>query len=369
VAFVFISYSRRDEAFAKYLSEALAERGREVWVDWRDLRIGDLWREAIGEAIDAADAFIPVITPDWASSNANKSELDRAIASGKRILPVLRRDPGFAASQLPGEVSRINWVFFREEDAPEEALASLVESLETDPAWVREHTHVLQKSTEWERNLRDPAYLLPGSALEKAEEWLAQGARRRPAPTPIQAEYVLASRKASGEVRQRRRRGVFISYRREETEGHAGRLYDRLAALIGEKNVFMDVDSIQPGVDFVSALREALDKSGVLIALIGPQWLDISAPDGRRRLDDSGDFVRLELEGALDRRITVVPVIVEGGTMPRADKLPASLVELPRFQALGLSHNTWRRDVGRLIDELPDHIRRSGRRWLPGGRM
>ena len=363
MASVFISYSAQDKAFARHLTEVLTEGDREVWVDWH-IPAGEVWGHAIGEAIEAADAFVPVITPGWLSSAATKLELERAIEHGKRILPVLRFDVDW--STVPAEVRGIDPIRFREGDDPEAALVVLRNALDADPAWVREHTRLLERANEWERSLRDSAYLLRGSALEQAEAWLSRWEQQHPVPTRLQTEYVVASRKAVGKGQRRSGRGVFISYRREETKGYAGRLYDRLAALVGEKNVFMDVDSIRPGIDFVAALRDALDATGAVIALIGPQWLDVRAPDGARRLDDPTDFVRLELETALRRRITVIPVLVEGVSMPSADELPRTLVEFPRLQALELSHDHWRRDTGRLIDELPPAVRRGTGRlsWL-----
>ncbi len=369
MASVFISYSRRDLAFAQYLAEALTERDREVWVDWHNISAGEDWAEAIGEAVDAADAFVPVITPDWIDSPQAMRELERAIRHGKRILPVLRHevDP----ESLPPQVFEIAWFRFREADDPEAALTNLLEALDTDPGWVRAHTRMLERAHEWERSLRDPAYLLRGSALEQAEDWLGRAAGQRPDVTVLQVDYVVASRDAFRDTRRRSARSIFVSYRREETKGYAGRLYDHLTALLGEKNVFIDVNSIRPGVDFVSALREALDRTGVVVALIGSQWLNVSTPDDRRRLDDPGDFVRLELETALSRRITVIPVLVAGATMPRADELPQTLAELPRLQAVALNHDTWRHDIGRLIDELPREVRRGGGRfrWLRGPRV
>ena len=128
-------------------------------------------------------------------------------------------------------------------------------------------------------------------------------------------------------------KGIFISYRREDTAGYAGRLYDRLAAHFGPDRVFMDVEGIEPGVDFVDALERAVGSCEVLIVLIGKDWL-VADGAGKRRLDDPADFVRIETAAALARNIRVVPVLVDDAEMPRANQLPADMASLARRQAL-----------------------------------
>src|SRR5690349_19940663 len=144
---------------------------------------------------------------------------------------------------------------------------------------------------------------------------------------------------------------VFISYRREETAYPAGWLYDRLASRYGGQ-VFKDVDSIQLGDDFVEVITRAGGSCDMLLAMIGDQWLAITDARGRRRLDDSGDFVRLEIEAALTRNVRVIPILVEGARLPRADELPPSLAWLVRRQALELSPARFDFDISRLLKVL-----------------
>jgi hypothetical protein len=144
---------------------------------------------------------------------------------------------------------------------------------------------------------------------------------------------------------------VFISYRREETAYPAGWLYDRLANRYGGE-VFKDVDSIQLGDDFVEVITRAVGSCDVLLALIGDQWLTITDQHGRRRLDDPDDFVRLEIEAALTRNVRVIPILVEGARLPRADELPPSLARLVRRQALELSPARFDFDTSRLLKVL-----------------
>jgi hypothetical protein len=145
---------------------------------------------------------------------------------------------------------------------------------------------------------------------------------------------------------------IFISYRREETAYPAGWLYDRLVDRFGDAQVFNDVESIAPGDDFIEVITSAVGSCDVLLALIGDQWLTITDADGRRRLEDPGDFVRLEIEAALARQVRVIPILVDGARMPRADELPPSLAALVRRQALELSPSHFAFDIGRLLKVL-----------------
>jgi NACHT domain/TIR domain len=145
---------------------------------------------------------------------------------------------------------------------------------------------------------------------------------------------------------------IFISYRREDTAYPAGWLYDRLADRYGAGQIFKDVDSIELGDNFVEVITRAVGSCDVLLALIGPQWLTIPDEHGRRRLDSRDDFVRLELEAALSRRVLVIPILVEGARMPRAEELPDSLAELVRRQALELSPARFAVDTSRLLRVL-----------------
>ncbi len=128
---------------------------------------------------------------------------------------------------------------------------------------------------------------------------------------------------------------IFINYRREDSAGHAGRLFDGLSDHFPGR-LFMDVDTLEPGVDFVDAIEKAVGSCEVLIVVIGSEWLTLTDATGKRRLDDSGDFVRLEVESALARNIRVIPVLVQDTPMPRAGELPASLARLARRNAIEL---------------------------------
>jgi hypothetical protein len=149
---------------------------------------------------------------------------------------------------------------------------------------------------------------------------------------------------------------IFISYRREETAYPAGWLYDRLTDRFTGGQIFKDIDSIKLGDDFVEVINGAVGSCDVLLALIGDRWLTVTDEHGRRRLDDPDDFVRLEIEAALTRNVRVIPILVEGARMPRADELPPSLARLVRRQALELSPARFEFDTGRLLKVLDDAL-------------
>ncbi len=142
---------------------------------------------------------------------------------------------------------------------------------------------------------------------------------------------------------------IFISYRRGDSAGHAGRIYDHLMAHFGQSQVFMAVDAIRPGVDFVEVVQEAVGACDCLIAVIGTEWLTASDSTETcgRRLDDPKDLVRVEIATALERGITVMPVLVQGAGMPRSTDLPQDLKELASRNALELNDTRFRSDVER----------------------
>jgi hypothetical protein len=139
--------------------------------------------------------------------------------------------------------------------------------------------------------------------------------------------------------------GIFVSYRRDETAAHAGRLSDRLVDHFGEPQVFMDVDSIGLGLDFVQVLQDAVTACEVMLVMIGPQWVS-------PRLEDPGDYVRIEVLTALEREIRVVPILVAGAKLPETEDLPDALRPLARRQAFELGDATFRADATELIERL-----------------
>jgi hypothetical protein len=161
--------------------------------------------------------------------------------------------------------------------------------------------------------------------------------------------------------------GVFISYRRADTKGFAGALLRDLSARLGADQVFMDTEDIQGGTHFPSVLEAALESCDVLVALIGPQWLEARDASGRR-LDDPADFVRREIARGLQRGVRVIPVLVDGTPMPSADRLPPDLQALATRHALTLGNIHWDEDVARLTDHAREAMFAEGVRNAAGAR-
>jgi hypothetical protein len=145
---------------------------------------------------------------------------------------------------------------------------------------------------------------------------------------------------------------VFISYRRGDSEGQARALSIELEELLGKDSVFMDVDSIALGRDFRQVLQESLQACDIMLALIGPNWLEAKDSAGNRRLESPGDFVRQELASALKRNIAVTPVLLQGASMPAPDRLPDDLKDLAFRNGFELSHTRWVSDVKELFKRL-----------------
>jgi hypothetical protein len=155
--------------------------------------------------------------------------------------------------------------------------------------------------------------------------------------------------------------GIFISYRREDSRADAGRLANDLKRHLGADQIFRDIDAIQPGMDFVKAIHAAVGACDALLAIIGPRWLSAKDEHGHPRLEDPNDYVRLEIEAALNRDITVIPVLVGGATMPRESELLAPLAPLARRQAHELSDSRWDYDTERLaavLETIPGILKR-----------
>jgi hypothetical protein len=147
-------------------------------------------------------------------------------------------------------------------------------------------------------------------------------------------------------------RSIFISYRRSDTPGETGRLSDDLVKQFGEGAVFMDVSTIAAGSDFRKAIDESIASCGVLLVIVGPEWLVASDDQGTHRLDDPMDFVRLEISAALKRDIPVIPVLVRGTKMPRADQLPPDVADLAYRNCVELTHVRWKSDLQLLLKAL-----------------
>ena len=196
MADIFISYSRKDKDFVHRLDESLKSRSREAWVDWEDIRPTEEWMQAIYAAIEGADTFVFVLTPDSVASDVCGREIAHAAAHNKRMVPIVAR--GLDANTAPEPLAKLNYIWFRESDDFEKATDTLISALDTDLDWVHAHTRLLTRAIEWQNKGKNNSFVLRGDDLKEAEQWLAQAAPdKKRQPTALQTEYIIASRKAA----------------------------------------------------------------------------------------------------------------------------------------------------------------------------
>ena len=162
------------------------------------------------------------------------------------------------------------------------------------------------------------------------------------------------------------RRGVFLSYRRDDAGPYARSLQLQLSQRIPDARIFMDLDSIEPGLDFAEVIEEAVNSSAVLVALIGRQWVTLTGEDGARRLDNPDDYVRFEVTTALERGVRVIPVLIDGASALRRQDLPAELHKLARLNAAKLSYDRYQDDADRLLDLIQRVLATAGEQPLAG---
>lgn len=166
MADLFISYSRHDQTFVRHLELALSDRGRDAWVDWDDIPPTARWMDEVRAAIENADSFVFVMSPDSVRSPVCGQEIDHAVACHKRLVPLLYRD---ADGEVPAAVAAHNWIPFREGEDFDACVDVLARALDTDLDWVRDHTRLLVRAREWEAARHDRSLLVRGRDLERAE--------------------------------------------------------------------------------------------------------------------------------------------------------------------------------------------------------
>ncbi|MBI3915045.1 MAG: TIR domain-containing protein [Chloroflexi bacterium] len=207
---VFISYSRNDQVFVRKLHNSLAVLNRDTWVDSENIPLTAEWLKEIHAGIESAQTFVFIISPDSVASKTCGEEIAHAVRNNKRIVPVMHRDvPDF---DVPQPLRPINWIFFRKNDDFDAKFQELLQSLDTDLEWVRAHTRLLTRSIEWNNRMRNDSFVLRGADLRAAEEWLSQSAiGKETKPTPLQSEYILASRQSATRQQRTLLTGVTIA--------------------------------------------------------------------------------------------------------------------------------------------------------------
>jgi hypothetical protein len=153
---------------------------------------------------------------------------------------------------------------------------------------------------------------------------------------------------------------IFISYRREDSAAMAGRIYDRLAEKFGEANLFIDVDNMPAGADFVKYLNKQVESCDIFLCAVGPNWLNAKDEDGHRRLDQPDDYVRVEIAAALNRDIPVIPILIDGAGVPKARELPEDIAALTRHNAVEVRSSHFRQDADDLTHKISEILKENG---------
>lgn len=202
---VFISYSRRDKSFVQKLDAGFKALKKEVWVDWEDIPATADWWAEIQAGINAADAFVFVISPDSVTSDICRKEIEHALEINKRLIPILYREveDENQQKQMHPAISSHNWLFFREHDDFDAAFNNLNASLETDLNHNRLHTRILVRAREWTEKGQNKSLLMQGDDLEEAETWMTTAVNKDPRPTELHAQYIKSSRQRATNSQRR----------------------------------------------------------------------------------------------------------------------------------------------------------------------
>jgi WD40 repeat protein len=397
---VFISYAREDQAFVRRLHDTLAQRGQQPWVDWEGIPATAEWMREVKRAIDAADSFIFVVSPDSVASRVCREEAEHAAATAKRIIPLLRREVD--DQEVPEAVAAHNWILFRDEDDFEGATDTLIRAQDTDLEWVRAHTRVLVRAAEWHEGGRDRSFLLRGKDLDAAERWLAEaGSHTEPKPTSLHTEYILASRQAS--VRAQRWRlvaasaavvvalglaAVAFTQQRRAQEQASLALSREIAASALEQldrdpqlTLLLAIEAYEtaPTAQAEAAVRRALVNSHLRRVLEidapGEIVFDVS-PDGK--LIATGSFDGIVLWDRESGKRLAALRDPTGGAAPSGEEGPGEekpFFSIPSFSPDGRllfsgqpdgSALIWSVPDGRLVTRLDDAFAPGG--WTPDGR-
>jgi WD40 repeat protein len=303
-----MSYSHLDRSFAVRLHQALLDAGKDVWLDEEDILPASKWAKDLKDAIEGADTFVVIITPDWAASAECHKELEHAATLDKRIIPLnLRATP---LEQLPEALRAQQFVPSRGafEDDFEASVRQLTVAIETDSEWVRAHTGWAKKAFEWDEHGRDRSFLLSGSELAAAELYVASATGKHPEPGQRQNEFVLASR-LGATLRQRRLLGgvsgalvvalvlgglALIQWRQAVANQHTAQ--SRQIAAEAETALTSDPElstllalqalKVRPTAQAEAALRDALPQLQVLQTLPGATTMEAAtfSPNGKEVL-------------------------------------------------------------------------------------
>ncbi len=218
---IFISYSRKDIAFARLLHQSIKDSGLDSWIDWERIPVGERWWSEIQQAIEHANLFMFIISKHSVGSDVCKDEINIALRNNKKIVPIVIDNVAKEAlDEFIPDLRKIQWIIFKHGDTFEvdelqngvsgskaseiiakakrpqfdEAIQKLNVVIHTDWDWVKYHTQLQNEAHEWENNQKHPSYLLRGEALEKAEQFILAARQKEPAVTSLQADFITVSR-------------------------------------------------------------------------------------------------------------------------------------------------------------------------------
>jgi TIR domain len=324
MADIFLSYKKEDLSRVQPVIAALEDKGFSVWWD-RKILPGKTFAQVIAEELKSAKVVVAV----WSETSVRSDWVQIEATQGKR-----------RGILVPLMIDAVSW------DIPLEF--SLMEAADlTDWDGASAHDEVDALLTSVSNILSASQEISPDAAPDAVTRYIhdrASSISRE--PTDVESRAEVAYEPATG------RSLIFVSYRREDASGHAGRLYDHLADRFGPDKVAMDIDTLQVGVDFGSAIESALASSSVMIAIIGRNWLTVADARGERRLDNPDDFVRMELRAAFHLGLPVIPVLVGGARLPAAEDLPPDIEQLTHWHALEIPDTRWRLGVDQLVAAL-----------------
>ncbi|MFB2939366.1 TIR domain-containing protein [Aerosakkonemataceae cyanobacterium BLCC-F154] len=198
---IFISYSRKDKEFVKSLHETLMKLRRDVWVDWEDIPLTADWKQEIYVGIEGTDNFLFILSPDSINSQYCNEELEYAIKNHKRLVPILYRDVN--PEDVHPTLAALNWIFIRNEDDFHSNFQKLLDAIDTDLDHVRTHTRLLKRAIEWYSKKYDSSFLLRGTDLKAALEWLTESQEQQPSPTFLHKQYIIQSNQAESKRNKR----------------------------------------------------------------------------------------------------------------------------------------------------------------------
>ena len=304
MAEVFISYARVNQGFVRDLNSALQKLKRDTWIDWRSIPGSAKWRAEIFAAIDAADNFLFIISPDSLRSEMCKLEVAHALANKKRVITILYHPVD--RNELLPDLGEIEW-FNYPELGFDETFQGLIAALDTDLEWVRQHTRLAEKARDWEINQRNESFLLRGMTLQEAIEWLAKStAVKEPKVTALQEEYIRASQKwEAGEIERLKELTEHETRQKKRFRRFSLVLAAALLLALAAVGVALWQRSVARARELASASLATLNTDPDLSILLAAQSVAATWPWGHSVLPQAEDQLHRAIIQSSSQRLTL----------------------------------------------------------------